>query len=771
MSEDTTSSQGAPEDGASRTVHLRTCPLCEAMCGLEVHVGTDAGTGEQRVELIRADRDDVWSKGYLCPKGTTLGHLHHDPDRLRAPVVREGDEWREVTWDEAFRRCSELLAPVIAEHGIGAVTAYVGNPLAHALSLSRYIGILIGMSGIPMIYSPGTVDQWPKNVSSHLMYGGMWRIPVPDIRRTDLIVMMGANPHASQGSLMACPDVMGELAAIRDRGGRVVVVDPRRTGTAERADEWLPIVPGTDAALLMAVVQVLFAEDLVAPGAAGEWIDGLDDVRALAADWTPERVTAVTGVPAERIRQLARELAGTERAVLYGRIGTCNQEFGTLASWLVDVVNILTGHLDTVGGAMFPRASAWPVTDLPMPELEHGVPNFGRWRSRVRGAPEVLGHVPVSCLAEEISTPGEGQIRALFTVAGNPVLSAPEGDHLDAALGGLDCMISVDNWINETTRHAHVILPGLSPLEQAHHDDLIWNFAVGSGAKFSEAIFPPADGRPEEWEILIRLAGACLGQPAEEVDVTAIDDGFFDVMASVHGLDGAEIRAGYERDGLPNAGPERLVDLTLRTGPFGDRYGEVPDGITLEKVRAEPHGIDLGPMVPQLPEVLRTEPRRIVLAPPYITDDLPRLAARLERPEGGLVLVSRRDLRSNNSWMHNVEVLVKGRPRCTLHVHPDDAARLGLLDGEPAQVSSETGSIEVPVEVTDAVMPGVVSLPHGWGHDRPGTRNAVARAHAGVNSNVLSPGTFVDVPSGNAAVNGIPVEVVAARVPEPVAGD
>jgi anaerobic selenocysteine-containing dehydrogenase len=734
-------------DGA-RQVHLRTCPLCEAMCGLEVHVAGD------RVELIRADRDDAWSRGHLCPKGTTIGHLHHDPDRLRQPLIREGDTWREVGWTEAFRRCSELLAPVVAEHGIEAVTAYVGNPLAHNMSLGRYIGILIGMSGIPMIYSAGTVDQWPKNVSSHLMYGGMWKIPVPDISRTDLLVVMGANPHASQGSLLACPDVMGEIAAIRERGGRVVVIDPRRTGTAERADEWLPIVPGTDAALLLAVAQVLFDEGLVDLGPVGDHIDGVDTVGTLVAEWTPERVAPVTGIDADRIRLLARELAAAERAVVYGRIGTCNQEFGTLASWLVDVVNILTRHFDVPGGAMFPRPAAWPVTDLPMPGLEGGAPNFGRWRTRVRGAPEVLGHVPVSCLAEEIATAGDGQIRALFTVAGNPVLSTPGGDRLDAALTGLDCMISVDNYLNETTRHAHVVLPGLSPLEQAHHDDLLWNFAVGSAARYSPPVFPPADGRPHEWEILIRLAGACLGQPADEVDVAAIDDGFFDVLASTQGLDGATLRAGYDA-----GGPERLLDLTLRTGPFGDRYGEVPDGLTLDRVKAEPHGIHLGPMVPRLDEVVTIPGGKVVLAPPYITADLPRLAARMDRPADDLVLVNRRHLQSNNSWMHNVAVLVKGRNRCTLHIHPDDASRVGVADGDVATVASVAGSVEVPVEVTDAIARGVVSLPHGWGHDRPGARLSVAREHAGVNSNILSPGDFVDVISGNAAVNGIPVTV------------
>ncbi len=389
-----------------------------------------------------------------------------------------------------------------------------------------------------------------------------------------------------------------------------------------------------------------------------------------------------------------------------------------------------------------------------MPGLENGAANFGRWRSRVRGAPEILGHVPASCLAEEIATPGAGQIRALLTVAGNPVLSAPGGDRLDEALAELECMISVDNWINETTRHADVILPGMSALEQAHHDDLIWQFAVGSGAKYSAPVFPPTDGRPHEWEILIRLAGLCSGQPAAEVDVAAIDDGFFDVLAAVHGLDGPTLREGYDA-----GGPERLLDLTLRTGPFGDRYGEKPDGINLDKVKAEPHGVDLGPNVSRLSEVLQTASARVVLAPDYITADVPRLARRLDRPTDDLVLISRRHLRSNNSWMHNVPVLVKGKDRCTLLMHPDDAQRFGLGDGDHAKVSSEAGALVVPIEVTDAIMPGVVSLPHGWGHDKPGTRLAVANEHPGVNTNVLSPGHFVDVLSGNAAVNGIPVSV------------
>jgi anaerobic selenocysteine-containing dehydrogenase len=728
--------------------HLRTCPLCEAMCGLEIRV--EGG----KVTTIRGNPDDVWSRGHLCPKGTTLGALHDDPDRIRRPMIKVDGQWQEVSWDAAFRRCTELLTPVIRKYGIGAVTAYTGNPLAHSFSLARYAGVLMGMSGMPVTYSPGTVDQWPKNLSSHLMYGLWWNFPVPDIERTDLLVIMGANPAASQGSLLAAPDVMGLIDAIRKRG-KVIVIDPVRTQTAARADDWLPIVPGTDAALLLAVVHTLFAENLVKPG---PHVDGVDTMRRVAADWPPERVSAVTGIDEDRIRQLARELAGTEKSVVYGRIGLCNQEFGSLASWLVDVINILTGHFDTPGGAMFPKPAAWSITTQPLPGLEGGVAEFGRWHTRVRGAKEVLGQAPVSCMAEEIATPGDGQLKALITVAGNPVLSTPGGDKLDEVLPMLEAMISVDLWLNETTRHADVILPGLSPLEQPHHDDLILLFAIRSIANYSAPVFDPGD-RPHEWEILIRLTGLCTGTPAEDVDVAAIDDGFFDYLAFTQGVDGAEIRELYE-----HGGPERMLDLTLRTGPFGDQYGKNPDGLTLDMLKANPNGIDFGPMVPQLPDLLGTPDKKIRLAPQYLLDDLPRLAARLERPAESLVLVSRRHLRSNNTWMHNVPALMKGKDRCTLLIHPDDAARCGVADDDVVTVKSAVGEIKVPVEVTTAIKPGVVSMPHGWGHGKPGTRMAVANNSPGVNTNALSPPTFIDEPSGNGALNGIPVMVIADQV-------
>jgi anaerobic selenocysteine-containing dehydrogenase len=738
----------------SETTHIRTCPLCEAMCGLQITVEGD------RVTKIRPDDDDVWSKGYICPKGTTLGYMYEDPDRLRHPVVKRDGEFVEVSWEEAFRVAHEKIRAVIDGAGMDALAIYFGNPIAHNIALGKYIAPLVAMSGITVGYSAGTVDQWPKNLSSALMFGGMWTIPVPDIDRSDFVIVMGANPHASQGSLLAAPDVCGRLREVGRRGGKVVVIDPRRTGTVNYADEWLPIRPGTDAALLMAMVNVLFAEGLVDLGHLEERVNGVDEVEALCKPFTPEFVAATCRISADRIRELARELAAAERAAVYGRIGTCNQEFGTLASWLVDVLNVLTGNLDREGGAMFANPIAWSITTLPNPDYVDGY-EFGRWKSRVRGAPEVFGQFPVSCMAEEIATPGEGQLKGLITIAGNPAISAPDAGKLHEALPMLDCLVSVDNWINETSSNAHVILPGMAALEIAHYDDLIWKWAVGSAGNYSPAIFPN-DDRPQEWEVLLALAGFAMGQSPDDLDVKALDDLFFHGLVdalvqmpgfALEGQDAQAIIAQCREEG----GPERILDFQIRTGPFGDHFGAKPDGLTLADFEAAPHGIDKGPLVPVLDEILETKSGKIELAPAYITADLERLKARIGRDEHDLVLVSRRHVRSNNSWMHNVPSLVTGRDRCTLLIHPDDASRCGVRDGAKAEVRSEAGAVIAPVEVSDEMMPGVVSLPHGWGHDRPGIRVAVAREHAGVNNNVLAPGEFVDEISGNQAVNGIPV--------------
>ena len=736
--------------------HFRVCPLCEATCGLAIT------TRGREVTGIRGDDDDVFSRGFICPKGYALRALDADPDRLRTPLVRRGDRLEPASWKEAFAEIDRRLMPIIQAHGRSAVAVYLGNPSAHSLALGLYGPVFLRALGSKSIYSASTCDQMPKQVAAGLMFGTGLSVPVPDLDRTDHLLMLGANPLVSNGSLMTVPDVPARLRAIRQRGGKIVVVDPRRTRTATEASEHHFIRPGTDAHLLFALVHVLVADGLVRLGRLAPHVAGLETIDALARPFTPEAVADVTGIEAPVIRRIARELAAAERAAVYARIGTCTQEFGSLASWLVDVLNTLTGHLDAPGGAMFTKAATGSAHTRGAPGRGKGV-RFGRWTSRVRGAPETYGELPAACLAEEIETPGEGQVRALVTIAGNPVLSTPNGGRLAGALDGLDFMVSLDIYLNETTRHADVILPGLSPLEQSHYDVILRQLAIRNVATYSPPVFAPPADHPPEWQTLLRLAGIVSGQGLD-CDPGALDD--FVLLqriehevsgpgSPVHGRDPAEIRAALDE----RRGPERVLDLMLRTGPYGDGFGANPDGLSLAVLEARPHGVDLGPLEPRIPGVLRTPSGKIELAPEPLVADVDRLRAGLERPAPTMVLIGRRDLRSNNSWMHNLELLVKGNPRCTMLVHPDDAARLGLADAGLARVRSRAGTVDVPVEVTDAIMPGVVSIPHGWGHDAPDAQLRVAREHAGVNSNLLADELAIDPLSGNAVLNGIPVAV------------
>jgi len=717
------------------TTAIVTCPLCEATCGLEVTLE------DGLVAKVRGDDEDVLSRGFICPKGASLKALHHDPDRLRAPLVKRDGIHVEVTWDEAYAEIERRLPPILEAHGRDAVGLYYGNPSVHNLHTQLYGPVLGRAVGTRNVFTASTVDQMPKQVSAGLMFGTMLSVPVPDLDRTDYLLMLGANPLASNGSLCTAPDFRGRLRAISGRGGRVVVVDPRRTRTAELADEHVAIVPGTDALLLFALVHVLFEEDLTTPA---EHLDGVEAVRDLARGFAPEAVAEATAIPAATIRRLARELAAAPTAAVYGRMGTCTQEFGTTASWLVDVVNALTGNLDRPGGAMFPKAAAGQNNTHGEGPVGKGV-TFGRRHSRVRGLPEVFGELPAACMAEEIDTPGEGQVRALITIAGNPAVSTPNAGRLEAALEGLDFMVSLDPYLNETTRHADVVLPGPTPLERSHYDVGLYQFAVRNVANYSAPALEPPTGMPGEWETLLRLTAIVNGQGAG-ADVEALDDHVAQVVAQRWGVDPAAV------DG--RRGPERLLDLMLRGGPYS---------LSLDDLEAEPHGIDLGPLEPRLPEVLRTPSGRVELAPQLIVDDVPRLREAMTRHRNGsMTLIGRRHLRSNNSWMHNLEPLVRGKDRCTALVHPDDASRLGLASGDLARVSSRVGEIEVPVELSDEMLPGVISIPHGWGHGRRGSRMAVAAEHAGVNVNALTDETLLDPLCGNAILNGVAVEVVAA---------
>ena len=742
---------------------FRTCPLCEAGCGLEI--GLAGSNGDEAVTRIRGDRDDVFSHGFICPKGSTLKQLQDDPDWLRRPLVRRDGRLVEVGWDEAFAEVERRLAPIVERGGRDAVAVYVGNPNAHSLSGLLYLRPLIRALGTTNVFSASTVDQRPKEVASGLMFGGGLTIPVPDVDRTDFLLMLGANPYASNGSLATAPDWPGRIEALIARGGTLVVVDPRRSRTAEEATQHVAIRPGADPFLLMAMVNVLAAHGLVDTGVAGEYLSGVDEVLALARPFTPEAVAGVTGVEPAVIRRLAHDLAAAPTACVYGRIGTTTALYGTLTSWLVDVLNALTGNLDRPGGAMFTRAAAGASNTRGTPRYGRGL-TLHRRRSRVRGVGETLGELPVACLAEEIDTPGDGQVRALVTVAGNPVLSTPNAGRLDAALATLDLYVAVDPYINETTRHADVILPPPTPLQKGHYDLALLQLALRNVANYSPPVLPLDEGQVDEWKILARLALIAQGMGAD-ADPAVVDDLIVRTLVDAAVADETGPVAGREADEIvallgERSGPERLVDLMLRTGPYGDGFGANPGGLTLDVLLANPHGVDLGALEPRLPEVLRTPSGMVELAPEPIALDVARLRAALDAPTDGMTLIGRRDLRSNNSWMHNVEVLVKGRPRCTLHVNPDDAARLGLADGADARVASRTGEVAITVEVTDAIRPGVVSIPHGWGHDLDGVELSVARRHAGVNSNLLADDELIDPVSGNAVLNGIPVEVTPA---------
>ncbi|MFD4873734.1 molybdopterin oxidoreductase family protein [Streptomyces sp. NPDC058420] len=739
----------------------RICPLCEATCGLTL---TIEGT---RVTGARGDRDDVFSRGFICPKGAAFGAVDSDPDRLRTPLVRRDGELREATWDEAFDAVAAGLRPVVERYGPHAVGVVLGNPNVHTMAGALYPTVLLGALGTRSVFTASTVDQMPKHVSCGLLYGDANAIPVPDLDHTDHLLLIGANPLESNGSLCTAPDFPGKLKALKARGGTLTVIDPRRTRTAKLADRHVAVRPGGDALLLAAMTYVLFDEHLVELGELAPHVEGVDQLRSAVRDFTPEAVSGACDVDADEIRALARELAAAPTAAVYGRIGSCTVPHGTLASWLVDVLNILTGNLDRPGGALFPQAA----TDrTPRPAGPGRGFALGRWRSRVSQYPEAKGELPLSALAEEIDTAtAEGEpIRALIAVAANPVLSAPDGARLDKALGSLDFMVSVDPYLNETARHADVVLPPPPPSQSPHHDFAFNTLAVRNQVRYTRPAIPLEPGRMAETEILARLVLAASGMHGTDpaaVDTMVIDQtlgkAVTDPNSPVHGRDAGEVAAQLTGD----TGPERRLDMMLRLGPYGDGFGVRPDGLTLQQLLAHPHGIDLGPLASRLPQPLKTRSGKVELLPQPIVDDLPRLRQAMSERADGLVLVGRRHLRSNNSWMHNVPALTGGTNRCTLHIHPEDAERLGVVDGAPVRVKGAGGEVTAPAEITDGLRRGVVSLPHGWGHDRPGTRLSHAATDPGVNVNQLLDGSQLDPLSGNAVLNGVPVEVAALTAP------
>jgi anaerobic selenocysteine-containing dehydrogenase len=680
--------------------HYRACPLCEAMCGLEI------GHEDGAVVSIRGDQQDEFSRGHICPKGNALRHVHADPERIRFPLKRGADGWEQVGWDEALDDIAKRVAAIQRAHGRDAVGVYLGNPTAHHLGPLLMVGPLLAALGTRNRYSATSLDQLPHQLAAWKLFGHQILLPVPDIDRTRLFLCLGGNPLASNGSLMTAPGIRHRIRALQERGGRLVVVDPRRTETAAVADEHFFIRPGTDAWLLLAILHVIFAERLARPGRLSAFLDGLDTLATRVKPFTPERAAAITGIAADDIRRLARELAAAPRAIVYGRVGVCTQEFGGLAAWLVYVLNIVTGNLDRPGGLMFTTPAVDP---LPLSRVLRQRGSFARHRSRVSGRPEFSGELPTAALAEEIETPGPGQIRALIVHAGNPVLSAPNGARLERALPGLELTVCFDFYRNETTRHADYILPPPSPLECAEYDVVFSLLAVRNVANFSPALFAAPPGARQDWEALAGLTTRLLARRGVRGRIAA---------TALHAA-------------VKTLGAEGVLDLMLRLGPHR---------LTLKKLKAHPHGLDLCPLQPRLPKRLSTRDKRIKLVHDLYLADLERL----ERTGAadGLVLIGRRHLRTNNSWM-----VAKGKSRCTLMIHPADAADRGLADGATARVSSRAGEVEIPVEITDALMPGVVSIPHGWGEH---------------SANDVTDEQHVDRLSGTAAFNGVPVTVRAA---------
>ena len=750
--------EAAPADtqASQEITHHRICPLCEACCGLELKVQGD------KVVSIRGHDADVFSAGYICPKGVALKDLHEDPDRLRTPLIKRGGVFVEASWDEAFAEINRRLPPVQAAHGKHSVAAIAGNPSAHKIGLLLYFSRLAKALGTRNIFSASTLDQMPKQLSSGLLFGHWLSIAVPDITRCDYLLMLGANPLASNGSLWTVPDFKGKAKAMQARGGKLVVIDPRRSETAAMADAHHFIRPGGDAFLMLGMLHTLFDEKLVRLGRLTPLVSGLAMVEAAVTGFSADAVAARCGIAAGTIRQLARTLAVTPRAAVYGRIGTCTQEYGTLASWLVDVLNIATRHLDEPGCAMFPEAAAFAANTAGQAGTGRGIVT-GRHHSRVSHAPEVMGELPITCLAEEIETPGPGQVKALIAISTNPVLSSPNGPRLEAALEKLDFMVSLDIYLNETSRHADVILPGPSPLEDMHYDVAFPQFSWRNHARYSAPVFERTASQPEEWESLARLCGIVQGKGCE-VSAAELDDAHF--ARDAEKLFGEQAAAVTQALG-PLKGPERLLDVALRTGPYGDAFGRKPDGLNLKKVMAASGaqgGIDLGELTARMPQMLRTPSGQIELAAPSLLADLQRAESDLARPVPDMVIIGRREVRSNNSWMHNLPLLAKGPFRCMALLHPLDAARLGLADGALACISSQQGrkKIQAQIQLSSSMMPGVVSLPHGWGHDKAGTRLSVAGERPGVNLNDLLDEKLRDPLSGNAVLSGVAVEITAA---------
>ena len=744
------------------TEALRICPLCEATCGLVLTIEDGA------VTRVRGDDEDVFSGGFICPKGVALAELHADPRRLRRPLVRDDSgELREASWDEAFEVIRTRLGSIVSDHGADAVGLYLGNPNVHNLAGTFMLPAFVRALGTMQRFSASTVDQMPKQAASALMFGTPLSVPVPDVDHTDYFLVLGANPMVSNGSLMTAADMPGRLRALRKRGGRLIVVDPIRTRTADVADEHIAIRPGADALWLASLAHVLAPEPEFA--AAAQWVpaDQWNALNAVLGDFSPEATALLTGIDAQTTRRIAAELRAASKPVVYGRMGTTTSgltldgevvPLATVASWLIDVVNIAIGALDSPGGAMFPLPVAGGPTTEGTPGIGRGVTIPGRRRTRVRGLPSVLGEFPTSALAEEIDTPdpetGE-RIRAVFTVGGNPLVSTPNGNRLAAAFDSLELLVCVDPYLTATSERADVVLPVASPLTRPQHDVVFNNLAVRNQARYSPPVFDVPEGEKDEADVLLQLAAIAAGvttgnEPTPEsvddfIAFTVAQQACQDEASRAHGREPSDLLAAL----APRRGVDRILDLRIRSGPYGDGFGSHPDGLTLDSLIAAPHGIDLGALQPRMPEVLRTPTGMIEVAPDVLLAALASARTLLDRQptRHRFTLVGRRQLRSNNSWMKGLPTLTGGSNVPTAMIHSDDAVDLGVGEGDDVRVSSAVGSITLPVMIRDEISPGCVCIPHGW---REANVNALVDVEA------------VDELGGTSVLSGIPVELAPA---------
>ncbi len=708
----------------NQETHYRTCNLCEAMCGVEIV------TSGKQILSIKGDKQDTFSRGHICPKATALQDLHEDPDRLRQPVEKVNGEWKEISWETAFDKTVSYINAVQKKYGRDAVGTYLGNPNVHNLGSMLYGRELLHTLGTKNKFSATSVDQLPHHIIAHKLFGHQLKVPVPDIDHCDHFLIIGANPVASNGSIMSVPDVKNRLKEITKKGGEINVIDPRFTETAEIATQHHFIKPGSDVLLLLAMLNTLFNEKLAKPGRLKDITPGWNQLAIDVAPFTPERVAYHTGIEALEIKQLVRNFAKAKAPACYARMGASVQTFGTLTQYLIMVFNILNGRLDARGGMMFSQPAADLITHT-------GKGHFGRTQSRVRQLPGFSGELPVSALAEDILTEGEGQIKAMVMMAGNPVLSTPNGQQLDKAFQNLDFMVSIDLYINESNRHADIILPPVSILERSHYDLIFHLLAVRNTAKYSPALFKAAANTKQDWEILLELSHRLRGK--------------------------TDLKSKLVHKAKMILGPEAQLDYMLRTGPYGGGINLLK-GMSLRKLKAYPHGVDLGELQPVLPRALKTKDKMIQLHRDFFMADLPRVEAHFFNSDSKnenrpFSLIGRRHVRSNNSWLHNSKRLVKGKNRCTVMIHPYDAAALKIENAQMVKVESRVGQVELPAELSEEVMQGVVSIPHGFGHNKPGTAWKIAEAHAGVSINDLSDEMQIDELSGNAVLNGVPVSI------------